>query len=188
MSDVPKMGVVVATPISEVQPSETNPRRIPQRAVEVVAESLKRFGWQQPLVVDKAGVLVVGHTRFQAAKLLGLAEVPVVVAEHLTQAEVAAYRIADNRTHDFTTWNFPELVSQLDDLAADFSGVLALEDWATIKSEFDDLMADVPDDVKADVGLSGTELTVVFASKEESNAAGPLLMEIPGVIDVRLHR
>jgi hypothetical protein len=133
--NVSDLEAVVKVPITKVKPFEKNPRRIPERAVEITAESLKRFGWKQPLVVDKDYVLVVGHVRLQAAKSLGLKHVPVIVADQLTADEAAAYRIADNRTHDYTSWDYPELVDALDDLAADFSDVLGL-DWYSIWTAF----------------------------------------------------
>src|SRR5690606_35889614 len=117
MSDTPRdvrdLGEVVVVPLSSIKPHPRNPRRIPERAVEAVALSLQRFGWQQPLVVDGDMVLVAGHTRVKAAQSLGLTKVPVIVARDLTPDEIDAFRIADNRTHDFTSWDFPELVSQL---------------------------------------------------------------------------
>lgn len=171
--------------ISEVRAAEKNPRKIPMRAVEIVSESLKRFGWQQPLVADKDGILIVGHTRLQAARLLGLTKVPVIYAENLTDREVEAYRIADNRTHDFTTWDLPELVAQLENLADDFSDVLALEDWRTLVDEFDDLSLNISDDAATDMGGGGFEITVVFKDKDCALAAEAGLIDLPGALDVR---
>ena len=82
--------------LSEIHPYEKNPR-FNDGAVEAVANSIKEFGFQQPIVVDKDLVVVVGHTRLKAAEQLGLTEVPVVIAENLTPEQVQAYRIADNR-------------------------------------------------------------------------------------------
>jgi ParB-like chromosome segregation protein Spo0J len=182
---VSDLAVVVKVPIGKVKPYEKNPRRIPDRAVEITAESLKRFGWQQPLVVDRDYVLVVGHVRFQAAKSLGLKHVPVVVADQLTQDEIDAYRIADNRTHDYTTWDYPELVDALDALAEEFSDVLGLADWAGIVDDFDDLYGiDVPDDVQADAE-GGFAVVVVFVDKGRAESAQQQLIDLDGVIDVR---
>jgi ParB-like chromosome segregation protein Spo0J len=89
-------------PISEITPYEGNPRVIPQSAVEKVAASIRQFGWQQPIVVDKAGVIVAGHTRRLAALHLGLKAVPVHVADDLSPDQIAAYRLADNRVADET--------------------------------------------------------------------------------------
>lgn len=82
--------------IKEIRPYEHNPRNN-DGAVDAVAASIKEFGWQQPIVVDKDGVIIAGHTRYKAAKKLGLKEVPVVVAENLTDEQVKAYRLADNK-------------------------------------------------------------------------------------------
>ena len=79
--------------IREIKPYEHNPRRN-DGAVDAVAASIKEFGWQQPIVVDKDGVIIAGHTRYKAAYKLGLKEVPVVVAENLTEEQVRAYRLA----------------------------------------------------------------------------------------------
>ena len=96
-------------PIAKVRPYETNPRRCPQSAIEKVAASLAQFGFRQPIVVDGDGVVVVGHTRLLAAKRLGLTQVPVHVAADLSPAQARAYRLADNRTGQETTWD-PELL------------------------------------------------------------------------------
>jgi len=184
---VPDLGEVKVVDISEISPAEKNPRKIPMQAVEIVSHSLKRFGWQQPLVVDADGVLIVGHTRLQAARLLGLTRVPVIYAENLTDAEVEAYRIADNRTHDYTSWDLPQLVEQLENLADDFSDVLGLEDWRTLVDEFEDLSLNLSDGASVDMSGNGFEITVVFKDKESALAAEMGLMDIPGVMDVR-HR
>ena len=184
---VPDLGEVKVVDISEISPAEKNPRKIPMQAVEIVYHSLKRFGWQQPHVVDADGVLIVGHTRLQAARLLGLTRVPVIYAENLTDAEVEAYRIADNRTHDYTSWDLPQLVEQLENLADDFSDVLGLEDWRTLVDEFEDLSLNLSDGASVDMSGNGFEITVVFKDKESALAAEMGLMDIPGVMDVR-HR
>ena len=81
-----------------VKPYSKNAKKHPEEQVEIIANSLKRFGWQQPLVVDKNNVLVVGHGRLMAAKKLKMKEVPVVRAENLSDEEIKAYRLADNKT------------------------------------------------------------------------------------------
>ncbi|MGJ0397427.1 MAG: ParB N-terminal domain-containing protein [Methylocystis sp.] len=92
-------------PIERVRPYEGNPRVISDAAIEKVAASINAFGWRQPLVVDREGVLVVGHTRLLAAQRLGLASVPVHVAADLTPEAARAYRLADNRTGEESRWN-----------------------------------------------------------------------------------
>lgn len=97
-------------PIERVKPYAKNPRAISDRARQKVAASIREFGFQQPIVVDTAGVIIAGHVRWMAAKILGLGHAPVIVA-HLSAAKARAYRLADNRTHEETGW--------LDELLAD---------------------------------------------------------------------
>src|ERR1700691_1943277 len=105
---------VCTWPIDRPIPYARNSRKIPERAVDKVAASINEFGWRVPIVVDKDGVIICGHTRLLAAKKLGLAEVPVHVADNLTPAQVKAYRLMDNRSHEEAEWDLdllgPELV------------------------------------------------------------------------------
>ena len=100
--------------IEEVKPYANNPRKNDD-AVEATANSIKEFGWQQPIVVDKNGVIIVGHTRLKAAKKLKLKQVPVVVAENLTDEQVKAYRLADNKTGELAVWD-KNLQKELDSI------------------------------------------------------------------------
>lgn len=102
-------------PITTITPYDRNPRRNDD-GVDGVAASLQEYGWRQPIVVDEAGVIVVGHTRFKAAQKLGMTEVPVHVATGLTPAQVRAYRIADNQTATLTTWDDDKLTQELMEL------------------------------------------------------------------------
>ena len=98
--------------LEEIRPYEKNPRKN-EPAVEKVAESLREFGWQQPIVVDAEGVIIAGHTRWRAARRLGMQTAPVVVAENLTEEQVRAYRLADNKTNEFASWDIDMLDSEL---------------------------------------------------------------------------
>lgn len=102
-------------PLGQVIPYEGNPR-VNDDAVPKVAESIREFGWQQPIVVDADGVIIAGHTRYKAAQALGLATVPVVVADNLTAEQVQAYRLADNRTAELAEWDDSLLAEELDGL------------------------------------------------------------------------
>jgi len=102
-------------PLADITPYENNPR-INDQAVDAVAESIARFGFRQPIVVDEAGVIICGHTRFKAATKMALAEVPVHVATDLTPEQIRAYRIADNRTAELSEWNMELLPLELADL------------------------------------------------------------------------
>ena len=101
--------------ITDIKPYEHNPR-INDAAVDVVATSIKEFGFRQPIVVDEDGVIIVGHTRFKAAQKLGLEKVPVHVAKGLTPAQVKAYRLADNKTGELAEWDYDLLPIELADL------------------------------------------------------------------------
>lgn len=104
--------------IDQIRPYGKNPRKN-AAAVPKVRESLKVFGWRQPIVTDAAGVIIAGHTRWLAAKDLGMDRVPVHIAADLTEEEARAYRIADNRTADEATWDLELLQGELVDLKAD---------------------------------------------------------------------
>jgi len=97
--------------------SPSNPRHNDE-AVPHVAASLRRFGWQQPIVAKPSGEVIAGNTRFKAAKTLGMTEVPVVRFEG-SDLEAAAFAIADNRTHEFASWDDTALSSILQNLRAE---------------------------------------------------------------------
>ena len=101
--------------IDRVKPYDKNPRRN-DKAVDAVAKSISEYGWRQPIVVDKDGVIVVGHTRHKAAVKLGLKTVPVHVAADLTPQQARAYRIADNRTNEAAEWDVDLLPIELGEL------------------------------------------------------------------------
>ena len=88
---------------TDVTPYEGNPRVITKQAVDAVAESIRRYGFRQPIVVDEYGVVIAGHTRLRAAEQLGLDTVPVHVAD-LTEQDARAFRLADNRTAQYAKW------------------------------------------------------------------------------------
>lgn len=133
--------------LEEIRPYEKNPRKN-EPAVEKVAESLKEFGWQQPIVVDTDGVIIAGHTRWRAARRLGMQTAPVVVAENLTEEQVRAYRLADNKTNEFASWDIDLLDSELlsiDDIDMELFGfdMTAVADRAAEVQE-DDYEVQVP--------------------------------------------
>ncbi len=101
--------------LADVQPYERNPH-INDQAVDAVAESIREFGFRQPIVVDPEGVIIVGHTRYKAAQKLGLEKVPVHVARGLTPEQIKAYRIADNKTADLAEWDYDLLPLELGEL------------------------------------------------------------------------
>lgn len=108
-------------PIDSLIPYARNPR-LNEKAIDAVAASLKEFGFQQPIVVDAANVVIVGHTRLKAAKKLGLTTVPVVVAANLSEDQVKAYRILDNRVGEIAEWDKELLSVELSAIDLDMSG------------------------------------------------------------------
>lgn len=98
---------------NKILPYINNPRK--NLNVDKVASSIKEFGFQQPIVIDKNNTIIVGHTRFEAAKKLGLKEVPVQVAD-LTETQAKAYRIADNRLNEDASWDTKLLNLEFNDL------------------------------------------------------------------------
>lgn len=101
--------------ISEIKPYKNNPRNN-NEAVEPVMESIKEFGFKVPIIVDKNNVVVAGHTRLKAAIKLGLDEVPCIVADDLTDEQINAFRLADNKVSEFATWNMELLDIELDNI------------------------------------------------------------------------
>lgn len=135
--------------IDEVKPYPNNPRNNDD-GVEAVANSIKEFGWQQPIVVDKDNVIIVGHTRYKAAKKLGMDKVPVVVASNLSDEQVRAYRLADNKTGELTDWDMGLLDDELADIAdidmSNFGFDLDLDDdeVEVQEDDFDDEISEEP--------------------------------------------
>jgi len=102
-------------PIDSIVPYIRNPRKN-EKAIPKVKASIKEFGFRQPIVVDKDNVIVVGHTRWLAAKELGMNEVPVHIADSLTDAQIKSYRITDNRTNEEAEWDEQLLAIELGEL------------------------------------------------------------------------
>ena len=103
---------IIQKDITEVIPYDKNPRKN-DNAVDMVANSIRAFGFQSPIIIDEQNVIICGHTRFKAAKKLGLKKVPCVVARGLTDAEIRAYRIADNKVGELAEWDKALLVEEL---------------------------------------------------------------------------
>ncbi|MYY55294.1 DNA modification methylase [Ligilactobacillus salivarius] len=139
--------------INEIKPYENNPRNN-DNAVEAVANSIKEFGWQQPIVVDKDMVIIVGHTRYYAAKKLGYDTAPVVVASNLSDEQVRAYRLADNKTGELAEWDFKLLDTELQDILdidmSDFGFELDISKDEEVKE--DDFDEEVPEEPKSKLG------------------------------------
>ena len=120
--------------IKDIKPYERNPRKNDD-AVDFVANSIESFGFRVPIVIDTNNIIVAGHTRYKAAKKLGLKTVPVVVADDLTEEQVTAFRLVDNKTQELSSWDFSKLVEELTALVDDFD--MSLFGFAPIGNEDD---------------------------------------------------
>ena len=146
---------IIEKKIDEIIPYINNPRHN-DAAVETVAASIKEFGFKQPIVIDKDGVIVAGHTRHKAAKRLGLATVPCIMADDLTEQQIKAYRLADNKVAELATWDAELLTIELDAITeldmVEF-GFESLGDADEEKKDIEeDEIIDIPDEPTAKLG------------------------------------
>lgn len=147
---------IVYKSLDEIKPYERNARNN-DNAVDSVANSVKQFNFNVPITVDKNGVIVSGHTRYKAAKKLGLERVPVIVLDDLTDEEIKAYRLADNKTGELADWNIELLNDELQDLSLTdidmsnfgFDFNLFEDDKEAKEDGFDE---EVPEEPKSKVG------------------------------------
>ena len=101
--------------LSEIRPYENNPRNNDD-AVEAVAASIREFGFKVPIIIDENGVIIAGHTRLKAAQRLGMEKVPVIKADDLTEQQVRAFRLADNKVAELATWDLDKLETELEEI------------------------------------------------------------------------
>lgn len=126
---------IVEVAIEQIVPYENNPRNIAP-AVDAVVESIREFGFRVPMVIDDDYVIVTGHTRYQAAKKLGLTKVPCVIASDLNEEQIKKFRLVDNKVSEFSLWDESKLVEELD--AIDSIDMTAFG-FETMESEIDEL-------------------------------------------------
>lgn len=148
---------IVEKKLNEIKPYEKNPRKNDD-AVKYVAESIKQFGFKVPIVIDKDGVIVCGHTRYKAAKQLKLPTVPTIAADDLTDEQIKAFRLADNKTSEFADWDDAMLSDELSDILdidmSDFGFGLLEDDDETKRKEVadDGYSVSLPKEAKAKIG------------------------------------
>lgn len=111
---------IINIELKKIKQYEKNPRKNDE-AVGPVAESIKEFGFKVPIIVDKDNVIVAGHTRYKAAKRLKLKEVPCIVADDLTEEQIKAFRLADNKVGEIAEWDFDLLNMELESISFDMS-------------------------------------------------------------------
>ncbi|HEP1743482.1 TPA: ParB N-terminal domain-containing protein [Streptococcus pyogenes] len=143
--------------LSEITPYKNDPRNNDE-AVGPVAESIKEFGFKVPIVVDKNGEIVNGHTRYKAAQKLGLEAVPVIVADDLSEEQIKAFRLADNKVGEIAVWDLDLLNEELNDIldldmsAFGFDVLDNLDDLIEDEKDLDDFTGTVPDEPKSKLG------------------------------------
>jgi len=145
---------IINKKISEIKPYEKNPRKNDD-AVKYVAESIQQFGFKVPIVIDTNGVIIAGHTRYKASKKLGLKEVPCIIADDLTEEQIKAYRLADNKVAEKSEWDIDLLSGELEDILdidmSDFGFDLSVDEEEVEVVE-DNFEAELPEEPKAKLG------------------------------------
>lgn len=166
-------------PVDVIRPYHRNPRKN-EGAIEKIQQSIQRFGFVQPLVIDRDNVIIIGHTRFEAAKRLGMPEVACVVAESLTADEARALRIADNKAHEFAAWDEEALRVELLELqSAGFEMDDTLLDDVEIAELLDPALA--ADDTQGDgEGETGyvIQYNIIFNDEQEQDSWHDFLMKL----------
>lgn len=131
---------IIEKRIEELIDYENNPRHN-EAAIGKVAASISSFGFKVPIVIDKDNVIIAGHTRRKAAERLGLQTVPCIIADDLTEEQVKAFRLADNKTSEFAEWDFVKLneeLAELRDIDMSMFGFLTAENDVNIDDFFED--------------------------------------------------
>ena len=140
--------------INNIKPYKKNPRKN-EEAIPYVMKSIKQFGFKNPVILDKDNVIVAGHTRIESAKRLGIAEIPCIYADDLTDEQIRAFRLADNKVAEIAEWDIDLLDTELDDILnidmSDFGFDLDLEDEEE-KEIIEDEVPEVPEEPKAKLG------------------------------------
>ena len=131
---------IIELEIDEIKPYKDNPR-VNKDAITVVKNSLSKFGWQQPLVLDKNNEIVVGHTRYYAAIELGMKKIPCLIADDLNDEKIKAYRIMDNKSSEYASWNYGLLTKEMQDILE--SGGLDLTFTGFSNNEIDNMIDDI---------------------------------------------
>lgn len=141
--------------LEEIKPYEKNPRNN-DNAVDAVAASIREFGFKVPIIIDKDNIIVAGHTRYKAAKKLGLKTVPCIKADDLTDEQVKAFRLADNKVAEQADWDFELLNEELETITMDmdqFGFDLPEDDDEETQTEIiEDDVPDVPEEPKSKYG------------------------------------
>ena len=183
---------IITKNIEEIKTYDKNPRKN-EDAVDGVANSIKEFGFKVPIIIDKNNVIVAGHTRYKASKKLGLKNIPCIIADDLTDEQIKAFRLADNKTNEKASWD-------LDLLGEELKGIIDLDmtDFGFNEFEITALTEDtVPDGYDdeliekysehADDFLEKKRTIITYKTEEEENFLKELFRadELKVVYDVK---
>jgi hypothetical protein len=171
-----KMMDIKMVKIDDIVPYENNPRHNAD-AIEPVKESIRQFGFKVPMILDKENVIVTGHTRYEAAKALGMTEVPVIYADDLSEEQVRKFRIVDNKTAEFAVWDFSKLEEELAEL--DFSDF----DFGFSQPEEEDIDES---DLDADTEKSGVVVTLRFEDSADYEAYEERIKNLADEADAKI--
>jgi len=143
---------IINKKLNELIPYKNNPRKNDE-AVKYVANSIRDFGFKVPIVIDKNNVIVAGHTRYKASQQLGLKEVPCIVADDLTEDQIKAFRLADNKVSEFAEWDDELLLEEVELIDLDLTdyGFPEIEEEDTTEI-IEDEVPEVPEEPKAKLG------------------------------------
>lgn len=156
---------IINKKIDELTPYENNPRNNDE-AVKYVAESIKEFGFKVPMVIDSNNVIVCGHTRYKAAKELGMEEVPCIIADDLTEEQIKAFRLADNKVSEVAGWDLEKLdieiaeLEELGDIDMTAFGFMVDNNPVDIDSFFEDAEPKVKEPKKIQCPHCGAEIEI----------------------------
>ena len=144
---------IVNKKVTEIKPYEKNPRKNDE-AVKYVAESIRQFGFKVPIILDNNNIIVCGHTRYKAAKEIGLNEVPCIIADDLTDEQTRAFRLADNKVSEKAEWDNELLIKELEEITN-----ISMEDFNFNINDY------INDDVFEDINDNGYAETTRFEHK-----------------------
>ncbi len=140
--------------INDIKMYENNPRNNDE-AVKYVANSIKKFGFKVPVIIDKNHTIIAGHTRFKAAKKLNIENLPCLIADDLDDKQIKAFRLADNKVSELSDWNFELLnqeLSKLSDFSMSDFGFESLENIDFVEDVIEDEVPEIPEEPKAKYG------------------------------------
>lgn len=156
---------IINKKIEDLKPYINNPR-FNDDAVPLVANSIRDFGFLVPIVLDKNNVIVAGHTRYKASLELGLKEVPCIVAEDLTEEQIKAFRLADNKVSEQASWNDELLKQELDELY----GILNMNDYGfpvQIENIDNDLLDEPDEEITQELDEANNYVVLQFYTNSE---------------------